>query len=67
MSMQTAAIKTKRDGRERGTCSYPCPKCRGYSRVKETRKVDQSHTIKRTRVCLSKRCGHVFETREFAL
>jgi transcriptional regulator NrdR family protein len=53
--------------RERGTVSYPCPKCHGYTRVKETRKVKGSITIKRTRQCINKRCGTIFETREFAI
>jgi transcriptional regulator NrdR family protein len=60
-------LAVKQTKRERGTVSYPCPKCHGFTRVKETRRVAGNLPIKRTRVCKNRRCGHIFETRELAM
>jgi len=48
--------------RARGGASAPCPKCGGPSHVEVTRRVEG--TVRRSRRCTKKKCGHRFTTLE---
>jgi len=47
--------------RVRGGASIPCPRCKGPTRVLQTRR-NPDRTVRRVRTCLN--CAIVFDTRE---
>ena len=60
--MDQAAAVAKKARRPRGGASAPCPKCSGPTQVEVTRR--NGDDVVRNRVCIRKKCGHKFITRE---
>jgi transcriptional regulator NrdR family protein len=53
-----------RKKRSRGGASAPCPRCKGPTRVSDTRRSGEG--VRRLRRCVAARCRHVFSTEEKA-